>query len=53
MASAIRQAKSHDEALALIESPLQDVNQIICALYSRYLFQSMVLGKRETQFMNS
>lgn len=43
MAAAIRQAKSHDEELALIESQLQDVTQIICDIYSRYLFESMVL----------
>ena len=53
MAAAIRQAKSHDEELALIESQLQDVTQIICDIYSRYLFESMVLENREKQFMNA
>lgn len=53
MAAAIRQAKSHDEELALIESQLQDVTQIICDIYSRYLFESMVLGNREQQFMDA
>lgn len=53
MAAAIRQAKSHDEELALIESQLQDVTQIICDIYSRYLFESMVLENREEQFMDA
>lgn len=53
MAAAIRQAKSRDEELALIESQLQDVTQIICDIYSRYLFESMVLENREQQFMDA
>lgn len=53
MAAAIRQAKSHGEELALIESQLQDVTQIICDIYSRYLFESMVLENREQQFMDA
>ena len=53
MAAAIRQAKSHDEELALIESQLQDVTQIICDIYSRYLFESMVLENREQRFMDA
>ena len=53
MAAAIRQANSHNEELALIESQLQDVTQIICDIYSRYLFESMVLENREQQFMDA
>lgn len=53
MAAAIRQAKSHDEELSLIESQLQDVTQIICDIYSRYLFESMVLENREQRFMDA
>ncbi len=53
MEAAIRQAKSRDEELALIESQLQDVTQIICDIYSRYLFESMVLEHREQQFMDA
>ena len=53
MAAAIRQANSRDEELALIESQLQDVTQIICDIYSRYLFESMVLENREQQFMDA
>ena len=53
MAAAIRQANSRDEELALIETQLQDVTQIICDIYSRYLFESMVLENREQQFMDA
>lgn len=51
MAAAIRQAKSHDEELALIESQLQDVTQIICDIYSRYRFESAVFAGRENDFL--
>ncbi|MGM9550021.1 MAG: M3 family oligoendopeptidase [Faecousia sp.] len=53
MAAAISRAKSGDERLALIESQLQDVTQIICDIYSRYLFESMVLENREQRFMDA
>ena len=53
MAAAIRNAKSDDERMALIESQLQDATQIICDIYSRYRFESMVFENREEQFMNA
>ena len=53
MAAAIRRAKTRDEELALVESQLQDATQIICDIYSRYLFESMVLENREQQFMDA
>ena len=53
MAAAIRQAKTEDEELALVESQLQDATQIICDIYSRYLFESLVLENREQQFMDA
>ena len=53
MAAAIRQAKSHDEELALIESQLQDVTQIICDIYSRFRFEREVFQRREQEFLNS
>lgn len=52
MASAIQNAKDDNERLALIESQLQDATQIICDIYSRYRFESMVFARREEQFMN-
>ena len=39
MAAAIRDAKDQNEKLSLIESQLQDATQIICDIYSRYLFE--------------
>ena len=51
MASAIGKAADKDEKLALIESQLQDATQIICDIYSRYRFETMVFANREQQFM--
>ena len=53
MASAINKAADRQEKLALIESQLQDATQIICDIYSRYRFESMVFAHREEQFMNA
>ena len=53
MASAISNAASDDERLALIESQLQDATQIICDIYSRYRFETMVFENREEKFMNA
>ena len=53
MASAIEKAADKDEKIALIESQLQDATQIICDIYSRYRFESMVFANREFQFMNA
>lgn len=53
MASAIEKAADKDEKIALIESQLQDATQIICDIYSRYRFESMVFANRESQFMNA
>ena len=51
MASAIGKASDKQEQLALIESQLQDAAQIICDIYSRYRFETMVFDNREEQFM--
>ncbi len=53
MASAIRDAQNREEKLALIESQLQDATQIICDIYSRYRFETMVFENREQRFMNA
>ncbi len=53
MASAIEKAADKDEKIALIESQLQDATQIICDIYSRYRFETMVFANRESQFMNA
>ena len=53
MASAISKAADRDEQIALIESQLQDATQIICDIYSRYRFETMVFANREEMFMNA
>ena len=53
MNAAIAAAADKDEKLALIETQLQDVNQIICDIYSRFRFEAMVFEKRETEFMHA
>ncbi len=53
MASAIAKATDKEEKLALIESQLQDATQIICDIYSRYRFETMVFENRPTQFMHA
>ena len=53
MASAISKAANKEEKLALIESQLQDTTQIICDIYSRFRFESMVFQNREEKFMDA
>lgn len=48
---AIANATSDDEKLALIEGQLSDVTQIICDIYSRFLFESKVVNNRSENFM--
>lgn len=50
MSAAIAEATGK-ERLALIESQLQDTTQIICDIYSRFLFESAVFEKRKTGFI--
>ena len=44
---------NENEKLALIESQLQDTTQIICDIYSRFLFESEVFEKRKEAFLFS
>ena len=53
MNAAIKNAKDDGERLALIESQLQDITQVICDIYSRYRFESMVFEKRKEEFLHS
>ena len=53
MNAAIKSAANRDEQIALIESQLQDATQIICDIYSRYRFETMVFANREKRFMNA
>ena len=53
MASAISKAATNDEKIALIESQLQDITQVICDIYSRFRFEAMVFENREEKFMDA
>ena len=50
MEAAIKETEGR-EKIALIESQLQDVTQIICDIYSRYLFESAVFEKVKSGFL--
>lgn len=52
MNAAIKESQGK-EKLALVESQLQDVTQIICDIYSRFLFESAVFEKRKDAFLFS
>ena len=53
MNAAIAAAVDDEEKLALIESQLQDATQVICDIYSRYRFETMVFERRSEEFMNA
>ena len=53
MNAAIRDAASDEEKMMLIESTLHDVTQVICDIYSRYLFETEVVEKRKDGFLFS
>ena len=53
MNAAIRDAQSNQEKAMLIESMLQDITQVICDIYSRYLFETEVVEKRKNEFLFS
>lgn len=48
---AIDHAANDAEKLALLEGQLSDVTQIICDIYSRFLFESKVVDNRNDNFM--
>lgn len=52
MEAAIKETSGR-EKMALIESQLQDVTQIICDIYSRFLFENRVFDKCRTGFLFS
>ena len=51
MNAAITAEKDPIARRALIENQLMDATQIICDIYSRYLFESAVFERREGEFM--
>lgn len=46
-------ASSKEEKINLLESELMDACQIICDIYSRYLFETAVFENRSEEFMNA
>lgn len=50
---ALKNAKSKAEKLALLEGKLSDTAQIICDIYSRYLFEKSVIEHRKEVFNNA
>ena len=53
MAAAIQDAADDGEKLSLIESQHQDITQVICDIYSRYRFETMVFQRRGEEFLNA
>ena len=53
MSTAIKEAVDKDEKIALIESELMDACQIICDIYSRFLFEKSVFDNRAEEFMSA
>ena len=53
MGAAISKATDKNEKLAMIESQLQDITQVICDIYSRFRFEAKVFENREEQFMDA
>jgi pepF/M3 family oligoendopeptidase len=51
MNEALAEADSKEEKLFLIEGQLQNLNQIICDIYSRYLFEKSVFEESQEQFL--
>ena len=51
VSTAIEQAETKEEKIALIENQLSDACQIICDIYSRYLFEMSVFDNRDNEFM--
>ena len=52
METAIAAASDREEKLALIESQLMDACQIICDIYSRFLFESAVFENRPMEVLS-
>ncbi len=48
---ALSHAEGRDQRLALLNGKLSDTTQIICDIYSRYLFEKSVIDSREDGFM--
>lgn len=52
VSEAIAASTDPQEKLALIESQLMDACQVICDIYSRFLFEKSVFDRRENEFLS-
>ena len=52
-ACALKSAADKNEKLSILESSLNNATMIICDIYSRFRFESMVFQHRQEQFMNA
>lgn len=52
-AASLGMAESGEERLNLLESQISDACQIICDIYSRYLFETSVFENRPEEFMDA
>ncbi len=53
VSNAIENAESDEEKINLIESQLSDACQIICDIYSRFLFEKAVFEARPNEFLSA
>lgn len=53
VSAALAAAKNPEEKLALMENQLSDACQIICDIYSRFLFEKSVFESRQGQFLSA
>lgn len=51
MNAVIDETEDKEVKLGLIENQLQDLCQIICDIYSRYLFEKAVFDRRSDEFL--
>ncbi|MFI3283717.1 MAG: M3 family oligoendopeptidase [Erysipelotrichaceae bacterium] len=51
MNAAIKDAKTDDEKIFLLESSLQDASQVIVDILSRYIFETSVINTRKDEFL--
>jgi pepF/M3 family oligoendopeptidase len=50
--AAFKEAKSNDEKLGMIEQELQDSTQVIVDILSRYIFETNVFERCQSEFLN-
>lgn len=49
--AAIKESKTKEEKIAIIEQELQDSTQVIVDIYSRFLFENRVFNRAENEFL--